>query len=389
MAVLVPYRGIVEIVGEHDTGKTIAMLQTAYPYKKTVFVDDDVKGDATIKQWEEMEGKSRQEIFAEYIDLREWRAKLGKTPTPTQLLEKVVDPVVEHITKKKYEVIVWDTARIIYQSARGHVEKHQSDYRDVVKWQGSSTIIQGLVSRVARTIEQSYLTRLKDSCELLLVSHHIKDWYVNNVVVGVKPESSGTYSEICTMRMWLRRNPQSKVPIILFLKRPSIPVKPKAGGRPKFKNIVPPKITPIAADESIWDAIERYERNPIESRELRPDEQPTKEEMTLISETLSDDQRSYMMEVLKNAPKEKEVVETVMRAYTGGTKAKKSVPPNGGPPQDGLQLILESMSSFGIDVETIARVIDVPEDDVMSLEGKEVEDAWEKIKEHAADSSGE
>jgi hypothetical protein len=371
MPIQVSSRGIVEFVGEHDTGKTLAMLQAVYPWKKTVFVDDDVKGDATVKQIEELEGKKREEIFGEYIDVRLWRTKLGKTPSPTQLMEKVVEPIIDQITRKKWEVIIWDTWRIVYQSIRGHVDTHQSDYRGVVTFRGSSTIIQGLVSRVARMVEQNYLSRLRDSCELLLVSHHIKDWYDNNVVVGVKPESSATFSEVSTMRIWLRRNSQSKVPIMLFLKRPNLPRK-TSKGRPRFINIVPPKVTPLPTDESIWDAIERYEKDPVESRALRPDEQPTTEEMTLISGMLSDDQKLYMMEVLRHLEKEKETTSKLMATVSGRA--------NGITPQTGIQILTMAMSEYDMDSMMVSEILEMELEDVQTLEGTSAEIAWKTLQ---------
>lgn len=376
MTILIPYRGTIEIVGEHDGGKTLAALGVSYPYKKTVFIDDDVKGDATVKKLEEIEGKKREDIFADYIDLRLWRNELGKTPTATQLLEKVVDPVVERVCRKKYEVIIWDTGRIIYQSARGHVDTHQSDYRHVVNFRGSSQIIQGLVSRVARMIEQSYLSRLRDACEVLIVTHHIKDWYTNNVVVGVIPESSTTYNEICTMRMWLRRNPYNMLPTILFLKRPNIPSKSRSkSGRPRFINVVPPKITPIAEDESVWDAIARYEAKPVGNRELRSDETPNKEEMSLISGTLSDDQKSLMMEVLKHQEKEKETISGIIRSVNG-----QGIPSNGG------ELLAKAMGEFDMDAEHVSSVLEMETDDILTMESELVKIAWGTVKKFAEES---
>ncbi len=380
MSIQIPYRGIIEIVGEHDTGKTIAALQTVYPWKKTVFVDDDVKGEATIRQLENMEEKKRTEIFGSYIDLRAKRAAIQKgrvPPSAQQLLEQVVEPTIDQICKSKWEVIVWDTWRIVYQSARGYVERNQAQFKDTVKWQGSSTIIQGLVSRVARMVEQNYMSKLRDSCELLVVTHHIKDRWVNNVVVGVIPESSQTFDEHCFMRVWLRRNPKSKVPIILFLKRPNIPKAVK--GKPRFVNIVPPKITPNAKDESIWDAIERYRIDPVESRELRPDETPTKEELAMISGELTDDQKLYMLEVLKHAESEKETIDGLISASRGKTKG-------GGSVENGAQLLSKAMSVYNMDAVHVAEVLEIELEDVADLQGEEAENAWETVQEFAKEA---
>jgi archaellum biogenesis ATPase FlaH len=299
--ILYPWlRGVIEITGEHDTGKTIAMLQTVKNFSSTVFVDDDIKGDATVKQ---MIDNSVE--FADYIDLSKERAKLNNTPTADEILDKVVFPLMERITAKHHDVIIFDTWRIIYQSARGHVERNQHKYSSVVKWQGSSQIIQGLISKVARMIERDFINKLKENCDLLILSHHVKDNYVANVNVGVIPESSATFDEICNMRIWLRRNYKSKVPVMLFLKRPNIPAMTNKGLRPI--NIVPLKITPTDKHESIWDAIAEYVAEPIQSRLPRQDETPTVEELAVISGTITDEQRDYIKQMMDyNAKMEKE-----------------------------------------------------------------------------------
>lgn len=302
--ILYPWlRGVIEITGEHDTGKTLAMLQTVKDFSSTLFVDDDIKGDGTVKQMADR-GEFPEE---NYIDLSKERAKLRNVPTSDEILKEIVFPLMERITEKHHDVIVFDTWRIVYQAARGHVERNQSKYSNVVTWRGNNPIIQGLISKVARMIERDFINKLKESCDLLLLSHHVKDHYVENVAVGVRPESSATFDEICNMRIWLRRNPQSKVPVMLFLKRPNVPrLVPGKGLR--ASNIVPEKVTPTAKMESIWEAIEEYHKNPIESRQPRPDETPTKQELAVISNTLTEEMRDYVKQVQAyNAQLEKEL----------------------------------------------------------------------------------
>lgn len=293
MTIITPWlRGIIEIVGEHDTGKTIAALQTVTNTRDIVFVDDDVKGEGTVRQM-----KDQGMEFDMYIDLSKERAKISKAPTADELLDGVVLPTVEKIVQKHHKVIIWDTWRIVYSSCRGHVERNQNRYSGVVHFRGSSPIIQGLISKVARMLEAKILNELKDSCDLLIITHHLKDWYRENVVVGLIPESSGTFSEVCNMRIWLRRNHQSKVPVMLFMKRPNRPIQAK--GKIVFQNMVPLKITPTDKHESIWDAIAEYEAKPIQSRTPRQDETPTAEELAAISGVLSPDQQRYLSQMIE------------------------------------------------------------------------------------------
>lgn len=351
MSILVPYRGIVEIVADHDVGKTIAALQTVYPYKKTIFVDDDVKGDGTVKQMKEGGVE-----FEKYIPLGDMRAKLGEAPSPKQLLRDIVYPTVNEISSSKHEVIIWDTWRIVYQAARLYVEKNQNEFKDVVTWRGTSTIIMGLVSRVARMIEQNQLNKLRNSCDLLLVTHHLKDNYQQNVVVGRIPESSATFSEVSNMRLWLRRNTQSKVPIIIFMKRPNLPVVKK--GRPIFVNIVPEKITPTAKDESIWDAIHRYEENPIESRPPREDEMLTPEERAMVTGTLSPEQKLYMLEMLKYQKQEEEIVAQLSGTQDQTTEKKEEV--KEGYPANAVQLLGKAWSELKFDLKKVEATLKIP-----------------------------
>lgn len=372
MAVLINQAGILEFVGEHDTGKTLAMLQAVYPYEKTVFVDDDTKGSSIVQQMVKQRIK-----FADYINMGKMRAELGKTPTPKQLLDDVVEPVVDRILRiaakqGRLDAIIWDTWRTVYQAHRMYVERNQHEFRDVVKWQGSSNIVQGLISRVARIAELSIINKLQEVADLVMISHHIKAHYVQNVEVGVIPESSSTFAEVCSMRVWLRRNPNSKIPIMLFLKRPTMP-KLVPGKGMKFVNIVPMKVVPTASDESIWDAVRRYEKNPIESRPATAEETPTKEELQLIKGTLSDDQKEYALEVMKRQKLE----ETAIISAVQASRVAEGVPVTG------MELISMAERMFKMDIDRVIEVTGVDEDTLMDLEGSDVRAAWQAVQEAA------
>lgn len=379
MPIQVPYRGIVEIVGDHDVGKTIAALQTVNNMKKVVFVDDDVKGDGTVRQM-----KDAGMDFEMYIDLAKRRAELGQAPSPDELLTQAVMPTVEEVTSRHHDVIIWDTWRTVYQSCRGHVEHNQPRYSKVVTFRGSSPIIQGLISKVARIIEQNILNKLKEACDLLIITHHIKDNYVQNVVVGKIPESSQTFSEVCNMRLWLRRNPQSKVPIILFLKRPNVPKLSK--GKLVFTNVVPLKITPTNEHESIWDAIKEYEDKPIQSRKPRPDETPTAEELAAISGTLTEEQKQYVKSMIEYQKMIGDELSEAMEEKSTETAQSKDKAPETAQdePSNGLQLLSLAKVKFGYDLKTIEQIV--------GLSFKEINEDfkpehWQKIIKHNASAS--
>lgn len=337
-------------MGDHDTGKTIAAMQVSNNMKDVTFVDDDIKGDGTVRQMRDAGME-----FDEYIDLASLRLELGNAPTPDELLQYVVMPTIERIKAKKRKVIIWDTWRIVYQAARGHVERNQSKYSNVVTFRGTNSIIQGLISKVARMIETKQLNELKAVSELLIITHHVKDNYVANVVVGKIPESSATFSEVCNMRMWLRRNTKSKVPIILFLKRPNTPRIVK--GKLQFVNIVPLKVTPTDKHESIWDAIAEYEADPIQSRMPTADETPTAEELYAISGTLTQEQQGFVKSMIAyNLEAEKELADAVKEIHST-VHIEKEDEEESKAPKDAVQLIAMAKAELGYDLSDIERIV--------------------------------
>jgi archaellum biogenesis ATPase FlaH len=366
MTINVPYRGIIEIVGSHDTGKTIATLQTAYPYDKTVFVDDDVKGDGTVRQM-----RANGVELEKYINLGQRRTNIGQTPSAGELLDKVVYPTIAEITSSHHEVIIWDTWRIVYTSARMFVEKNQSLFNNTVKWSGNSTMIQGLISKVARSIEQRQINLLRSACDLLIITHHLKDKYVQNVQVGETPESSATFSEVCNMRMWLRRNPESKVPIVLFLKRPSLPK--VVDGVMQFVNLVPMKITPNASEQSVWNALHRYELDPIESRQPRADETPTADEYAAISNTLTLEQRQYVTEMAKYAKVEQAEQAEIVSGLNNT-------------PENGVALLASCMKELNMDGVKVTENTGLQLADILSLSALDTARIWQELRDYGKSS---
>lgn len=378
---LIPYRGVIEIVADYDVGKTIAALQTVYPYDNVVFIDDDEKGAGTVQQMVEA-----GETFGQYVDLGERRTKLGSTPNPTQILDEIIYPVIAEVTKSHRDVIIFDTWNIVYKAARLHVEANKEKYTHVVgNWHGNSPIVQGKISRIARDIELKQLNELRSKCDLLILTHHLKDNYENNVKIGKVPESSKTFAEVCNMRLWLKRNARSKVPTILFLKRPSVPKVEK--GKLNFVNVVPMKIIPTDKDESIWTAIQKYEKNPIESRKPTEEETPTSEEFAMLSGTLTPDQKSYVLEVLKYQKEEAEEVQEIVATVSGDWQslpekeiAKEIDNTFNGAPKTGAEFLAKAMSEFGMNAVSIKDKIDVGLDKILKSSQEELREYWKGLQ---------
>lgn len=388
MGIVIPYRGVIEIVGEHDVGKTLAALQILdlsqkQPFAKAVFVDDDEKGEGTVRQL-----AASQIRFEKYFNIGDLKAKVKSTNgvlAVDDMLSEVIFPIVDSISQSDHEVIIWDTWRAIYQSARGHVQRNQKKYNDAVTWQGNSIMINGLISRVAREMEKGIIEKLKAHCEVLVMTHHLKDFYEGNVKVtgSYVPESSKVITEVCNMRIWLVRNPNSKVPSMLFLKRPNLPVVTKGGI--KFVNIVPMKIVPKPEDETIWDAMARYEKNPIESRPPNEDETPTPEEFAMLSGTLTPGQKSYVSEMLKYMAENEKAVEDVENAITEEVEettdgingdVDKDYPKV---PATAVELLDQAMKLWKMTADEIEKKADYGLSDLLTMDESEISGLWETL----------
>jgi len=227
-------------------------------------------------------------------------------------------------------------------------------------------MIQGAISKLAREMEKIIIDKLKASCEILVITHHLKDRYQNNVKVegSYVPESSKTMAEACNMRIWLRKNAISKVPIMLFLKRPNIPK--IVDGKVKFVDIVPMKVVPKPDDDSIWDAMKRYEDNPIEFRKLTEDEIPNEDELALITGTLTAGQLSYVKEMAKYAKDNEEAV---------GELVQSLVPQKANDGIDGdFEKDYPDPKNVGELYKSAEDKYDLSQDDVRELTGKTFQD---------------
>jgi len=392
MTISIPYRGVIEIVGEHDVGKTLAALQAVdmnnkNPYKNTVFVDDDEKGEGTVKQL-----AATGITFKKYINIGEYKMKAsptGEVFSPDEMLDKVIYPIIDEILElskdEKLDLVVFDTWRLIYQSCRGHVEYNQNKYRDRVIFRGTSAMIQGAISKLAREKEKIIIDKLKASCEILVITHHLKDRYQNNVKVegSYVPESSRTMSEACNMRIWLRKNPISKVPIMLFLKRPNIPK--LVDSKVKFIDIVPMKVVPQPGEESIWEAMKRYEENPIEFRKPTKDEVPNEEEEALIRGTLTTGQLSYVKEMARYASENQDAAEQLVESLVpqkvndGIDGDVDSDFPEGLPKNFG-QFYKMAMDRYGMNAADVQSLTDYGMNSVMQLNEKELGELWTAVE---------
>jgi hypothetical protein len=113
-----------------------------------------------------------------------------------------------------------------------------------------------------------------------------------------RPDSSKVLESVPRMRVWLRQNSNSPVPVGLILKR--LDKKVVQDGKVRTVSVLPRKIVPLPTEHSLWDTIWRYWDNPIDLAEPDSLEIPTEYELGILDGTLTKDQKYLMQQMIEH-----------------------------------------------------------------------------------------
>lgn len=315
MACIIP-GGIIQITGEFDVGKTSMALECGYHPSQIIFVDNDVKGKATVKQLID-DGLE----FARYIDFTAMvtnKSTWGVYQQTIAVLDEVEEIVVSN---QDVKCLIWDTWSRAGGSFVEYVRKYPE--RFVVPnskgnyWTGNAQIVTGTQYKYAALHESAMLNKMQKIIPLIFLVTHIKNRFDGSgVKIGVKPDSSKALNRVPYFRVWLRRNPESAIPIALVTKRINKKIYDESVGGLRTQSILPPKVTPniilpeengtMHNDRSLWDTIARYYEHPAGLRKLLPAEIPDEKENAILSGTMTKEQRIEWLAALQ----QKKLVET-------------------------------------------------------------------------------
>jgi hypothetical protein len=349
----VPITGVIQWFGEFDTGKTTAALECGASPDRMLFVDDDLKGRATVKQLME-EGLSFGQNGNGYVDLLAAREDMTRA---SEFFPYVRDFILS-IPTGTYDALVWDTWTAVYDGIRAFVGANNGQFDAADAWKkarGSGfTFYEGKVSRHAREVESRLIRMLAERVDLVNLITHLKDDYSTGTKTGKQvPANSPTLDRVCIMRVWLRHNPNSPVPIMLFLKR--LGLKKFVQGRGlRTVNIMPRKATPQPDDQSVWDVIKRYLSDPVGNRAPTAEETPNAFELSILDGTLTPEQRLVLQANLAAQNK---------RENTEDTLANLEIPKN--PDQNGLREKAIQMKDQGVTATDIATRLSVSVQEVV------------------------
>ena len=296
------FNGIVHICGEHDTGKTLMAIGACHP-SRVAFFHNDVKAP----------GIAASE-FGFYDDL------VAKNLTYLQ----TKDHFLEEIDKFKpgqFDGIVIDTWTRIEDALINYGKLNATKFRENQTMAAGQTYRWGQEWQEGRWYEASIISKLSQLAPYVCLVTHLKDHYLAGKKTGKEvPASSETMDRVCNLRVWLRHNPDSGVPIALVLKRPSLTTITENGL--EVINYLPRRIRPLPEEKSVWDAIDRYKANPVRATDLFDYEIPTKFELSILDGILTEDQKEIWRANKVEAEKQAEIEKSLENEEFEMVKAK-------------------------------------------------------------------
>ena len=265
-----PIKGMVAVISNYGVGKTTFALECGYHPKDIVFINDDVKEVGF------------EDDFKEYIDL----VAVSKKKKLLELHDYCLD-LISKLPKSK--VIIWDTWTTFQSTFFQYVKANEHEFRNPKEWAGKPSIKAGEWYNETWRYEGAILSELKEKCDLLILTFHLKQFYLdNNPVPGkFKPGHDRAIEKYADLRVWLTPNPDNQVPIGLVLKNIS-------RRRVTDDGIRTSQVLPLRLPVCNWSAVNLYWQNPAGNLKIEENERPNEFELSLIEGTLTpEDKRLY------------------------------------------------------------------------------------------------
>ena len=271
--------GIIHITGEPDTGKTLAALGAYHP-KDTAYFFDDVK---------------RPPIEPNKFDLF---VDMANEYNDLKILE-LYKAMIDRIDKlDNYDAIIFDTWSRFGKAIRYYAKANPYEFREQSTFSQSGTIRNMEQWGETHNVEAQVISRLSQKCKALFLITHIKEKMIGGAKSGLfEPDSGKSFDKVCNLRLWLRHNENSGVPIALVLKRISKAQVTENGL--EVINVLPRRLTPAGDHKSVWQVVNHYWDNPIGNLSPQESENPTPFELGILDGVLTDDMKEVWRAELK------------------------------------------------------------------------------------------
>ncbi len=270
---MITRKGIISATGEHDSGKTRFLLETTPIHRIAFFHDDTKKPPRTDK-------------IGLFVDLM-------KDCRDMKMMEwgQYVVKRIEAIKPGEYDAIIFDTWTRTEQALRYWGKAHAEQFREVETFAVMGSMKNGEKWKEGDRYVAKIINDMANKVGMVGLACHLKDENKAGVKTGkMIPDASKTLDTVCNFRVWLRKNPNSGVPIALVLKRLAEDTLDE-NGFIRTINIMPWKITPRPEDGSLWDTIDYYRANPYGNRQPTPEETPDLFELSCLTSIMTPTQQ--------------------------------------------------------------------------------------------------
>ena len=305
-----PFRGLVHVTGEPDTGKTtFALTLKGVKPEHIIFFDADIKTQGLADEFE-LAGTPFLAYHNLTLDFKNLMIKGKKKPEDYY---HMIDDQVNGYIKQREDGKI--NPRVAVFDGWTPIEAGIRAYSETIM-QEISPYSQKQIKTMSRmtwsyTYEEyaRFLTKILELAPMVFLTTHTKEKYESPGVLQTRGQRPIT--EKSTMRIWLRHNPDGPEPIGLILKRIQKMDVTEDGIQPI--SVLPRRIKPCT-----WKKIYEYFESPIGLREPTDEERPNHFELSILDGTLTDDQKEALklarVRAEKDAKEEEELEEATQEA---------------------------------------------------------------------------
>lgn len=198
---------------------------------------------------------------------------------------------LETIKPGQFDAIIFDTWARTEQALRYWGKAHAAEFREASTFSMMGKMKNGEEWKEGDRYTARVINEMASKAKFVGLITHLKEQNIAGAKTGkLIPDGSKILDTACNFRVWLRKNPNSGVPIALVLKRLAEDTVNKQGYL-ETVNIMPWKLTPLDDHKSVWDTIDWYRANPFGNRSPESHETPDNFEMSILTGIMTNEQR--------------------------------------------------------------------------------------------------
>lgn len=276
------FRGLVNVSGTHDSGKSTFAFECGASPEDMAFFDNDLKGGHIVDQ---VKDSGHKLGFYENLVT----ATSGKKEIEThKICIGAIEQMEAATTKrgKPFEALIWDTWTPFEVTFHPYVVTNPGQFRTY--WSPNGVIKGAEQWKASFKYESEIIDRLLQSAKMVILTAHLKPEVVGNRKTGkMIPDVKNPVIEKSMLRVYLMPSAKGPQPIGLILKRISKSIVTENG-------IITESVLPRRLEPFTWGEIRKFWDKPIGNRPLNESELPNAFELSILDGTLTDEQKLIM-----------------------------------------------------------------------------------------------